>query len=139
MFCLLKSNALAPFNNLALFAQLILAIVDIEKNDSVNGSLQCNNEKRRYESINRLPRRVKVSAKKKFSTVIEKDFPDVTFRRYFQVGQPSFWKFAALIRDKVGDDVFKPEQSWLSTTQTTKVLCRNPEVPYAATYNLLFF
>jgi DDE superfamily endonuclease len=100
-----------------LFATLILAIADVEMNDfSCKGSIARLKEEleaeenRRIRNENRQPRRVKVTGRKRFSQVIGDDFPEVSFRRYFRMGRSSFLKLASLIQNKLGDDVFRPEE-----------------------------
>ncbi len=58
----------------------------------------------------RAPRRLKDSARRKFSQVISEDFPDATFRRYFRMGRDSFFKLCNNICATIGEDEFRPER-----------------------------
>lgn len=97
-----------------LFCVLILNLVDATISDPEGPIASFKDiieeeEKRRIKSQQRAPRKVKVSQRKRFSEVINDDFPDVTFRRLFRMGRESFLKFCSIIRTEAGDDEFRPE------------------------------
>jgi hypothetical protein len=96
---------------------LLAAIVEIVKEEEDTTQLAKAIVAEEEQRANKKKRATKDSKDRKFTEIVDENFSDQLFRRYFRMDRACFFRLCSLLCEKLGKEVFVPEEDLEETNR----------------------